>query len=57
MSDVQTCSSCDRQRTAQDTIDYHPLQVFTDGPFGWYSGDDGELCPECFMAMMRKANG
>jgi hypothetical protein len=30
-----------------DAYDYNPLQVVTGQPVGWYSGDDGEVCPEC----------
>ena len=37
--------------------DYHPIQVFTGGPFGWFSGDSEEMCPECFTKLMGKANG
>lgn len=52
------CTQCGRARTAtgRDAYDYHPMQVFTGQPFGWYSGDDGELCPECFTGLMGLAN-
>jgi hypothetical protein len=49
---VQKCSLCGRERTLgdgehpMDSYDYSPLQVLTGKPLGWYSGDDGELCPE-----------
>ena len=36
-----------------DAYDYNPLQVITRQPLGWYSGDDGELCPECMTKTMR----
>lgn len=49
---VQRCSLCQRERTVgnpdhpMDSYDYSPLQVVTGQPMGWYSGDDGEVCPE-----------
>lgn len=54
MSDLEppTCGACGRQRTLgdgdhpMDAYGYSPLQVITNKPFGWYSGDDGEVCPE-----------
>lgn len=36
-----------------DAYDYNPLQVMTNQPLGWYSGDDGEVCPECMTKMIR----
>lgn len=51
-----TCSLCRRQRFSpnetgepvlQDGVDYSPVQVMTGQPVGWYSGDDGEVCPPC----------
>jgi hypothetical protein len=36
-----------------DSYDYNPLQVITGQPLGWYSGDDGEVCPECMTATIR----
>lgn len=41
------CSLCGRERTIDDAYDYNPLQAMTGKPLGWYSGDDGEVCPEC----------
>lgn len=41
------CSLCRRERALTDAYDYNPLQVITGQPVGWYSGEDGELCPEC----------
>jgi hypothetical protein len=29
-----------------DAYDYSPLQAVTGRPLGWYSADDGEVCPE-----------
>lgn len=52
MSEIQTCSLCRRERTLgspehpMDAYDYTPMQVMTGQPLGWYSGDDGEVCPE-----------
>jgi hypothetical protein len=50
------CSSCQRERDIKrpmDAYDYNPLQAITGQPFGWYSGDDGEVCPECMTSMIR----
>lgn len=49
---IQTCDSCRRERNADDD-DYNPIQVITGAPLGWYSGDDGEICPECMTRMVR----
>lgn len=49
---VPKCIICGRERTAgqgvhfMDSYDYSPLQVVTGKPLGWYSGSDGEICPE-----------
>lgn len=51
---VPTCSLCRRERTIADCYDYNPLQVVTGSPVGWYSGDDGEVCPQC---MAKTLNG
>lgn len=48
------CSACRRERTIHDAYDYNPLQVVTGKPLGWYSGDDGELCPDCMTKTLRK---
>lgn len=50
-----TCDLCGRDRTftGLDAYDYHPAQVVTGQPLGWYSGDDGEVCPECMERMVR----
>ena len=54
-----TCSVCRRERAAldpahsMDSYDYSPVQVITGQPLGWYSGDDGEVCPECMTQMIR----
>lgn len=45
MADVM-CDWCGRERTEYDH-DYSALQVISGRPIGWYSGDDGELCPQC----------
>lgn len=46
------CGQCDRERRA-DELDYTPLQALLALPLGWYSGDDGELCPECMTKLLR----
>jgi hypothetical protein len=57
---LPTCSACRRERTLgdgehrMDAYDYTPMQVLTGQPLGWYSGDDGEVCPECMTEMMAK---
>ena len=57
--DVPVCSMCRRQRTLgdgehpMDSYDYSPLQMLTGKPLGWYSGDDGEVCPECMTDTLR----
>lgn len=48
------CSLCGRDRTPDDCYDYNPLQVMTGKPLGWYSGDDGEVCPECMTTRVMK---
>lgn len=52
---VPRCSQCGRERTVHDAYDYSPLQVVTNQPVGWYSGDDGELCPEHITELLRPA--
>jgi hypothetical protein len=49
------CSLCRRERTfnGMDAYDYNPMQVITGQPLGWYSGEDGELCPECMTKTLR----
>lgn len=48
-----TCSRCRRVRSLalgrypMDAYDYHPLQMLSSRPLGWYSGPDGEMCPAC----------
>jgi len=53
MSDIPKCAMCGRERTFRDAYDYNPLQVVTGQPLGWYSGDDGEVCPECMTKTIR----
>lgn len=55
---VPVCSICRRERTIgtaehpMDSYDYSALQVITGKPVGWYSGDDGEICPEDMTKML-----
>jgi hypothetical protein len=37
-----------------DAYDYNPIQVVTGKPLGWYSGDDGEICPEDIAKLIRR---
>lgn len=58
--EVPTCSMCRRQRTVgdpehpMDSYDYSPVQVMTGQPLGWYSGEDGEVCPEDMEKSVRQ---
>lgn len=63
MSEIPKCSSCGRERTSgngehpADALDYSPMQVITgQRPLGWYSGPDGEICPEDMEAIMKSQN-
>lgn len=52
------CSMCGRERTPEDH-DYNPVTqvlMLRSEPMGWYSGDDGEMCPEDMVKMMTQAN-
>lgn len=49
-----TCGLCRRKRTINDAYDYNGLQAITGKPLGWYSGDDGEVCPECMTKMLAR---
>lgn len=53
---VPACVVCRRERTIADAYDYNPLQVITGKPLGWYSADDGEICPECMEKTIRGAS-
>jgi hypothetical protein len=56
---LPTCLMCGRERTLgdgehrMDAYDYNPIQVVTGKPVGWYSGDDGQICPECMTGTLR----
>jgi hypothetical protein len=52
-----TCGSCKRERGLQDPYDYNPIQVMTGFPLGWYSGDDGEICPQCMTELQNLRGG
>lgn len=60
MTDIPTCGVCHRERTLgddehpMDAYGYTPMQAVTGKPLGWYSGDDGEVCPECMTDMLRR---
>jgi hypothetical protein len=56
--EVQKCIICQRERQIgpehpMDSYDYNPMQVVMGQPLGWYSGDDGEICPEDITKMLR----
>lgn len=56
---VPICGICRRERTLgttdhpMDAYDYTAIQAITGKPLGWYSGDDGEVCPEDMTSMLR----
>lgn len=56
LAEPPKCGMCPRERTPQDALDYSPIQVVTRQPLGWYSGDDGEICPECMAQLLGRTN-
>lgn len=56
---VPTCELCGRRRTVadprhhMDAYDYSLLQAINGQRLGWYSADDGEICPECMEVTVR----
>lgn len=52
---MATCDDCGKTRT--DEPDYSPMQLLLGQPVGWYSGDDGELCPADMQKLFNRANG
>jgi hypothetical protein len=57
MSDTEeavVCSQCGVTRT--DEPDYSAIQPMTGQPLGWYSGDDGEICPKDIAELMATSN-
>lgn len=48
------CSMCGKKRTIEP--DYTPMQPMTGKPLGWYSGDDGEICPHDIAELMNLGN-
>lgn len=51
---MPTCRMCERERTLDDFYDYNPIQLVTGKPLGWYSGGDGEFCPECITKLLKE---
>lgn len=49
------CGVCGLVRT--DEPDYSPIQLILGQEVGWYSGDDGEICPKDMQELFNKANG
>jgi len=47
------CGLCKRERKPEDK-DYSVIQWLNGLPLGWYSGKDGEVCPECMTDMMMR---
>jgi hypothetical protein len=48
------CIDCGKQRTNEP--DYSPIQAVLRLPLGWYSGDDGEFCPDDIAKIMNMGN-
>lgn len=48
------CSQCKKVRTTEP--DYTPVQPVMGQPLGWYSGDDGEICPDDMVKLMELGN-
>lgn len=51
---MPTCSDCGKTRTNEP--DYTFIQPITGQPLGWYSGDDGEFCPDDIAKLMNMGN-
>lgn len=49
--DAPECQLCGAKRSP-GTPDYDPVALITAGRIGWYSGDDGEMCPTCMAEAM-----
>lgn len=49
-------ASAAASRTLRDAYDYNPIQVVTGQRLGWYSADDGEMCPECMARLLGRTN-
>lgn len=47
------CGHCKRARTLADDYDYTPLQIFTGRPFGWFNGDNEQMCGQCLTLAMK----
>ena len=52
---MATCDVCAVQRTTEP--DYNPADLIIRGKVGWYSGDDGEICPNDMVALLKRGNG
>lgn len=50
----QICGDCGKVRTNEP--DYSGAQVILGQPLGWYSADDGEICPDDMVKTMSMAN-
>lgn len=53
---VIVCSMCGRERTPNDAQHWMYQGKGKHVLIGWYSGDDGEICPECMAQLMGRAN-
>jgi hypothetical protein len=53
-AEAVTCDDCGKVRTTEP--DYNPFALLVRGEVGWYSGNDGELCPPCIAGMIAGAN-
>lgn len=62
---TQVCDMCGKEKPAS-SHEYDPfvlIQMLDQRPSsndldpGWYSGNDGEICGPCMLALTRKSNG
>ncbi len=53
---MTACDICKKVRT--DEPDYSPMQLLFPNAarVGWYSGDDGEICPDDMKKLFDRAN-
>jgi hypothetical protein len=50
----QVCAECGKVRDGEP--EYNAIQAITGQPLGWYSGDDGEFCPDDIAKLMNLGN-
>jgi hypothetical protein len=50
------CEMADCTTVRTDEPDYSPVQAFVGQQIGWYSGDDGEICPKHLAEALARSN-